>query len=151
MSTTHYIFDPVKHGFEPIERYPELAFNFPLVAGLFVKVVCYADFGGLVYWYKVISTHIGLKPDDRIQIMSGAYDFRAPCEYGKQSNPTVEYIGLISNDEFAESLLKHLLGTTKNSSVNVESILRYTEKVGVKMRNEFPEHYPAKLTTRPVR
>lgn len=136
-----YVFDPLKHGFEPITYYPELGFNYPMIDGYFVKVVCYADYGGLVYWYKVISTLIGLKPDDRIEIKSGSYDFRKPSEYGKQNNPSTEYLGLISNNEFAENLLKHLLGTTRNESLKTDSIARYNENLGVKMRSEFPQHY----------
>ena len=143
--TTHknksYVFNPLKHGFEPITNYPELGFNYPMIDGYFVKVVCYENYGGLVYWYKVISTRIGIKSDDRIRIQSGVYDFRKPSEYGKQSNPTTEYFGLVSNDEFAESLLKHLLGTTRNDSLNTYSITRYNENVGIKMRKEFPQHY----------
>jgi hypothetical protein len=141
VSGSAYVFDPLKHGFEPISNYPELGFNYPMIDGYFVKVVCYSDYGGLVYWYKVLSTLIGMKPDDRIEIKSGSYDFRKPSEYGKQTNPTTEYLGLVSNDEFAENLLKHLLGTTRNDSLNTDSITRYNENVGVKMRVEFPQHY----------
>lgn len=141
VSGSAYAFDPLKHGFEPITNYPELGFNYPMIDGYFVKVVCYADYGGLVYWYKVISTLIGLKPDDRIEIKSGSYDFRKPSEYGKQNNPSTEYLGLISNDKFAENLLKHLLGTTRNESLMTDSIERYNENLGVKMRSEFPQHY----------
>lgn len=135
-----YTFDPLKHGFEPITKFPELGFNFPLIDGYFVKVVCYSNYGDLVYWYKVISTHIGLKPDDRIAIIHCSYDFRIPYEY-KQNTPRTEYLGLISNDKFAESLLKHLLGTTRNDSLNTHSNTRYNENIGVKMRGEFPQHY----------
>lgn len=141
VSGSAYAFDPLKHGFEPITKYPELGFNVPMIDGYFVKVVCYANYGGLVYWYKLLSTLIGFKPDDRIQIWGGSYDFRKPSEYGKQGNPTTEYLGLVGNDEFAENLLKHLLGTTRNESLDTDSITRYSENVGVKMRSEFPQHY----------
>lgn len=136
-----YTFDPLKHGFEPISNYPELEFNFPMIDGYYVKIVCYSNYGDLVYWYKALSTLIGSKPDDRIKIMQGSYDFRKPSEYGIQNNPTTEYLGLISNDEFAESLLKHLLGTTRNDSLKTDSITRYNENLGIKMRKEFPQHY----------
>lgn len=136
-----YVFDPLEHGFEPITKYPELEFNYPMIDGYFVKIVSYSNYGDLVYWYKVISTLTGCKPDDRIEIKSGSYDFRKPSEYGKQSNPRTEYLGLISNDSFAESLLKHLLGTTRNESLNTDSITRYNENLGIKMRDEFPQHY----------
>ena len=141
VSGSAYVFDPLKHGFEPISNYPELGFNYPMIDGYFVKVVCYDNFGDLVYWYKIIYTLIGFDGDDRISISSGDYDFRKPNEYGKQSNPSIEYLGLISNDAFAENLLKHLLGTTKNESLNTYSVTRYNENVGVKMRSEFPLHY----------
>jgi len=136
-----YVFDPLKHGFEPISNYPELGFNYPMIDGYFVKVVCYDNFGDLLYWYKVISTLIGFDSDDRVSVSSGVYDFRKPNEYGKQGNPTIEYLGLISNDEFAETLLKHLLGTTNNDSLKTYSITRYSENVGIKMRSDFPQHY----------
>ena len=141
VSGSAYVFDPLKHGFEPITNFPELGFNYPMINGYYVKVVCYANYGGLVYWYKVLSTLIGMKHDDRIEIESGSYDFRKTSEYGKQNNPKTQYLGLVSNDEFAENLLKHLLGTTKNESLNTDSTTRYNENVGVKMRNEFPQHY----------
>ncbi len=141
VSGSTYCFDPLKYGFEPITKFPELGFNFPMIEGYYVKVVCYSNYGDLVYWYKVISTLVGLKPDDRIEIMCGSYDFRKPCEYGKQNTPRTEYLGLISNDEFAESLLKHLLGTTRNDSLKTDSIERYSENVNAKMRSEFPQHY----------
>lgn len=104
-----YRFDPIKHGFEPITYYPELGFKFPINENHFVKVVCYDNYGGLVYWYKVICTRpFNFFPDDRIEITRGIYDFRRPSEYGKQSKPRKEYLGLITNDEYAESLLYKL-------------------------------------------
>lgn len=136
-----YKFDPLKHGFEAITNYPELSFNYPMIEGYFVKVVCYDNFGDLVYWYKVVSTVIGFDDDHRIEIKSGVYDFRKPSEYGKQSNPTTEYLGLVSNDEFAENLLKHLLGTTRNESLKTDSITKYNENLGVNMHSEFPQYY----------
>jgi len=139
--SSSYTFDPLKHGFEPITNYPELAFNYPMIDGYYVKVVCYSDSGELVYWYKVLSTLIGFKSDDKIEISCGLYNFRKPSEYGKQDNPRTEYLGLVSNDEFAESLLKHLLGTARNESLKTDSISRYNENLGVKMRSEFPQHY----------
>lgn len=139
-----YIFDPLKHGFEPITNYPELGYNFPMIDGYYVKIVCYTkpdeiNWGGLVYWYKIISNHVGLKPDDRVQILNGVYDFRRSNE--NQNKPSTEYLGLISNDIFAESLLKHLLGTTRNDSLNTDSIIRYNENLGLKMRNEYSKYY----------
>jgi hypothetical protein len=137
-----YSFDPLKHGFEPITYYPELGFNFSLNDKYFVKVVCYDYYDELVYWYKVICTSpFSLFSDDRIEIRSGSYNFRRPFGYWKQSNPRKEYLGLITSDEYAESLLKHLLGTTKNESLNTDSIIRYNENLGIKMRSEYPQYY----------
>lgn len=142
---TPYVFDPLKHGFEPMHNYPELSFNFTKPDGYFVKVVCYhyskKHLSDLIYWYKVVSTHVGLKPDDRIEIFGGAYSFLKPSVYGVQSTPTREYMGLITNDEFAESLIKHLLGTTRNDSLQTDSIQRYNDNVGEKMRADYPQHY----------
>lgn len=138
---TSYVFDPLKHGFEPITKFPELAFNYPMIDGYYVKIVAYSNYGDLVYWYKVLSTHVGLDSDDRLEIRYGVYDFRKPSEYDKQDKPRTQYLGLISNDEFGENLLKHLLGTTRNDSLSDVSIKRYNENLGVKMREEFPQHY----------
>jgi hypothetical protein len=44
VSGSAYVFDPLKHGFEPISNYPELGFNYPMIDGYFVKVVCYDNF-----------------------------------------------------------------------------------------------------------
>lgn len=140
MNDEIYCFDPLKHGFEPIQNYPELEFAYPIIDGYFVKIVCYDNYGGLVYWYKVISTLVGLKPDDRVEITYGVYDFRK-SKYERQSNPKVEYLGLISSDQFAENLLKHLLGTTRNDSLKCISVTRYNENIGPKMREKFPKHY----------
>lgn len=54
-----------------------------MIEGYFIKVVSYDDFGELVYWYRVISTHVGFDNDDRIEIESGSYDFRKPYGYGE--------------------------------------------------------------------
>ena len=141
VSCSAYTFNPLNHGFEPISNFPEMKFNFPLIDGYYIKVVCYSNHGGLVYWYKVISTLIGFEGDDRIEVKSGLYDFRKPSEYGKQSNPKTEYLGLVSSDEFAEQLLKHLLGTTDNKSLNDCAIERYNENQNIIMKTEFPQHY----------
>ena len=141
VSGSAYHFNPLKHGFEPITNYPELEFNFPMIEGYYVKIVCYSTHKELVYWYKVISNHVRLKPDDRVEIISGSYNFSKPCEFGKQNTPRVEYLGLVTNDEFAKNLIKHLLGTTSNESIYTDSVSRYNENLGQKMRREFPQHY----------
>lgn len=141
-----YSFNPEKFGFEPITNFPELSFNYPMIDGYFVKIIEYDNFGDLVYWYKVISTLVGFGDnDDRIKITSSSYDFRKPSEFDKQSTPKTEFIGLISNDEFAESLLKHLMGTTKNSSLESDSIIRYERDLNTQMRKDYPQHYKVKL------
>ena len=137
----NYSFDPLKYGFEPIQKYPELSYNFPMIDGYYVKIVSYSNYGDLVYWYKIISTLIGLSPDDRVKIQNGSYDFRRPCEYEDQNKTYTEYLGLISTDDFAKNLLTHLLGTTKNESLNDVAIERYNENLGLKMRIEFPQYY----------
>lgn len=136
-----YKFDPTKHGYEPITKFPELEYAFPIIEGYYVKVVTYSYYSGLVYWYSIISSHIGRQPDDRFKIFEGTHDFRKPNTYEKQgSSPTV-YVGLISNDEFAESLIKHIIGTTRNDSVDSISSDRYSERLGEKMRAEYKEYY----------
>lgn len=118
MNDEIYCFDPLKHGFEPIQNYPELEFAYPIIDGYFVKIVCYDNYGGLVYWYKVISTLVGLKPDDRVEITYGVYDFRK-SKYERQSNPKVEYLGLISSDQFAEFLMKNYWRSAEKRDYNI--------------------------------
>jgi len=112
-----------------------------MIDGYYVKIVTYVNYGDLVYWYLVVNEHIGLSPDDRIEILSGSHDFRKSSEYGKQSKCNKKYLGLVSSDKFGELLLKHLLGTTTNKSVADKGFERYYEKLGPKMREEYPQHY----------
>lgn len=143
MESNTFKLDLLKHDFEPITNYPELEFNFPMIEGWYIKVVVYSasDSGELTYWYKALSTHVGLDGDDRIKIISGSLDFRNPLTYDAQSKYRTEYMGLVSSNEFFESLMKHLLGTTDNSSVENYGTERYNERLGEKMRKEFPQYY----------
>jgi hypothetical protein len=133
-----YKFNPLKHGYEPISTHPELSYRFPLMDDVwFIKIIAYDDLSGLVYWYSALSVSVGLPPDDRVHIVSGTHDFRRPAKYEKQSKIHTNYTGLISSDEFAKELLKHLFGTTKNESVEKEGIERYSTNIGKEMRLKF--------------
>ena len=151
-----YKFNPEQYGFEPVDNFPELAYNYPMGTGKwFIKISEYANYGRLVYWYHAIFTGVGLGDDDRVEISSGSYDAaktkkakqnltevkngkleRVP-EYDLQNRTSVEYLGLISNHKFAVELLKHLLGTTKNKSVENEGRERLFDEKGKRMRSEF--------------
>jgi hypothetical protein len=133
-----YKFDPLKHGFEPITNYPELEYMFPMRGDIwFIKIIVYSDMGGLVYWYSALSLSVGLDSDDRVEIVSGVHDFRYPAKYEKQNRTHTVYTGLISSDEFAKELLKHIFGTTKNESVEKEGIERYNTNISREMRLKF--------------
>ena len=137
-----YKFDPLKHNYEPISKFPELSYIVPLIDDrYFVKILEYADYGGLVYWYSFINLGIGLEPDDRIEIKAGVHDTRIEYNYDKQARYTfkTKFLGLITSDNFAKELLLHLFGTTRNSSVDDESIERYNN-TNEKMRIDFPNY-----------
>ncbi len=142
-----YIFDPLKHGFEPLSKFPELGFYFPNISSgvWFIKITTYANYGDLVYWYSALSIAKRNIGDDRIEIISGSLDFRKPLDYDKQNKSRVEYLGLITSDEYAKLLFPHLFGTIKNSSVENEGLERYNDNTGKRMREEFPQHYATKL------
>lgn len=133
-----YKFNPLNHGYEPISLYPELSYNFPMLDDIyFIKIITYADYGGLVYWFSVISLHMSSLGDDRIKIYSGCFDSRRPAIYEKQNHNREVYCGLISNDKFAKELLFHIFGTTQNSSVETDGKERYNQNLGKEMREKY--------------
>lgn len=124
-----YSFDPLKYGFEPISNYPELQQFYGETT--LIRITIYDNFNGLVYWYTTCRL---LGHDDRVEILSGAYDTRK----GQRNDcGRTVYLGLISSEEFAEDLLKHLLAASNNDSVKVEGIERFNQRLGAKMRQEF--------------
>ena len=133
-----YKFNPEQYGFEPVDKFPELSYQYPMNTGLwFIKISEYSDYGGLVYWYHAIFTGVGINPDDRIKIMNCSHDSRKPLDHEEQNSPSTEFCGLISTHKFAVQLLKHLLGTTKNESVKNEGKERLFSCKGKLMRSEF--------------
>jgi hypothetical protein len=134
-----YNFNPIELGFEPLENYPELYFQFPKTSNLyFVKIVCYTNINGLVYWYMVVKIS-NLANDQRITIYSGSYDFRRVTE--NQDYAKIKYFGIISTKKFAILLLKSLLSTCENKSFNTIGEQRIKERLGEKMRREFFSNY----------
>lgn len=127
-----FILDPTKHGFEPISNYPELNYAFHINENTFIKIICYANYGGIVYWYLALSRNTGLGGDDRVSIVCNTHDFRKPSTYEAQCRNGLRniYHGLISSDKFAKELFTHLLGTTDVYSVKKEGIERYNERLG---------------------
>lgn len=131
-----YKFNPEQFGFEPIDKFPELSYQYPLGTGKwFIKISEYSDYGGLVYWYHVI--FITANRDARIKILSGSHDSRKPSKYDCQNASRINYHGLISTHKFAVQLLKHILGTTRNESVEKEGKTRLFDNKGKQMREEF--------------
>lgn len=45
MEENKYLFDPLKHGFEPIKLFPELEIFYPL-RDRYVKIISYNSYGG---------------------------------------------------------------------------------------------------------
>jgi hypothetical protein len=135
----NYKFDPTKFGYEPITNFPELSFNYLIDERYYVKIIAYSNYGDLVYWYSLIGFNRQFQ-DDRVKIVSGTYDFRRPCEYGKQTTPHTDYFGIITNDEFASELLAHLNSPLRNEGI-CDGIKRMNENLGIKMREEFSKHY----------
>ena len=151
-----YKFNPAQYGFEPVDEFPELSYQYPMNTGSwFIKISEYSDYGALVYWYHAIFTGVGIDSDDRIKIMNCSHDSRKTikCKEGitkvingklsivdesdLQNSPSTEFCGLISTHKFAVQLLKHLLGTTKNESVKNEGKERLFSCKGKLMRSEF--------------
>jgi len=121
-----YKFNPEEHGFENISKFPELMPWFGNHENTFIKVVAVGgkEFDNKVYWFKAYSPTTTLTGDDRITFYSGSWDARKQDPYNENSYPKVEYRGLVSNDIFAKELLYHLLGTTRNESVQKEGFER---------------------------
>lgn len=140
--TAKYKFNPLKHGFERIQKYPELFHRFPDSKNYYVKVIAHNDFDfwWLVYWYLVVAEHLSTV-DEKFSFHKGVYDFRIPCEYWVQVNSSIVYSWLISNEYFAKELLKHLLWTCATDSVENEWIQRYNERLWVEMRRKYKNHY----------
>lgn len=123
-----YSFNPQEYGFEPIGRFPELQHLFGKTT--YVRITCvggdeFQPAGRTVYWYHACY-NIGMGNDERWKIMSGAWDSNSPRDVpGHLSSDGhsiihTDYAGLISTHEFAVILLKHILGTTRNDSVETD-------------------------------
>jgi len=134
----NYKFDPLKHGFEPVSKFPELSYRFPMRDDVwFIKVITYSTYDGkLVYWYVALSLSVGLHPDDRVKITIHTHDNRKPNDHEKQGVSHTVYTGLISSDEFAKELLTHLFGTTQNDSVKTDGLERYEKNLNQLMRDD---------------
>jgi hypothetical protein len=134
-----YKFNPLEYGYEPITKFPELSYNFPMTDNWFVKVITYDKMTDLVYWYSIINNDVGMGGDDRIKISNGSYNFIS--RNFRQTNTSVKYSGLISSHNLATELLKNIFGTIKNDSVETVGEERFLERLGPTMRKEFSQHY----------
>ena len=110
----NYQFNPEDFGFEHISNFPELGHLFGNTT--FIKVIAIGskDMGRAVYWYKYCSSSVGMHDDEKWKIGSAYFDEKERDNYRRLKDI---YLGLISTEEFAKSLLCHLMGTTKNDSV----------------------------------
>jgi hypothetical protein len=134
MMINTYKFDPEKHGYESIIKFPELDYNYPMMDGVwYVKIIAYSDYG---YWYSAITLSVGPAGDDRVKIYSGAHDTRE-LNPDKQCKNLTVYCGLIPSDEYAKELLMTLFSTTKNDSVKTDGLQRYERNLNLEMRKKF--------------
>ncbi len=123
MSTT-YKFNPEDYGFEPIEKFPELSKAKWYGSNTFIKVVENGgkEFGRKVFWYKACKLNNSIDSDDRVSFYSHSFDVSKSLDknFDLGSAPRITYNGLVSSHNFAVLLLKNLLGTTRNESVETD-------------------------------
>lgn len=121
--TKEYSFNPEEFGYEPLENFPELKGFFGPTT--FIKVIATGSkemMGRPVYWYSACYS----MRDDHWKFFSSVYDASQPT----QCEPMhTTYFGLISSYEFAVMLLKHIFGTAKQSSVEVEGSERLSQNI----------------------
>lgn len=102
-----YKLDPTLYSFLPYEEVPnEIKGN--IYRNSYVKII--TGTASSSFWYQLLVQPYG---DDRWLGESGLYDAKH-----KRITSSVNYCGCITSIEFAETLLAHLLGTTKDSGVN---------------------------------
>ncbi len=118
MSELSYVFNPLDFGFEPLSAFPEL--DEFLSRNAYVKVT---EIGKGCYWYISCSQKI-MRGDDRWLFTSNAFSQDMNYEFPHQI-----YLGTISNEKYAETLLCHLLGTMKNSDVEIEGQKRLRRNI----------------------
>ena len=119
-----YVFDPEEFGYEPLENFPELKNSFGPTTLIKVTAIGNKEsMGRAVYWYSACHP----MTDDRWQFYSKSYDADDPEKKNARTNET--YCGLISSHEFAVMLLKHIFGTSKQSSVEVEGAERLEQNI----------------------
>jgi hypothetical protein len=109
-----YEFDPTKFGFLPPKKMPKDLKEVEAKYA-FVKVICISGKNDGTFWYT--SCHKIADGDDRWRFSSGLFDVSRADQYDGGHTRHSIYSGLISSDEYAKELLKHLLGTTRNESV----------------------------------
>lgn len=120
-----YKFNPLEHGYAPMNTHPELEYAFPTNnSDWFIKVV--AGNRDETYWYSALCLNIGLGDDDRVKIFSSLHTMN---KNNDRNIIHTKYMGLISSDAFAKELLKHLFGTTRNDSVETIGLKRYEGKI----------------------
>ena len=118
MNNEGYRFNPLDHGYEPLSQFPELENLYG--KSTFIKVIAIGgrEFDKPTYWYSACRP-TGMKGDDRWTITSSSY------QEGSQNDCIhTDYMGLISTKNLAYTLLAHICGTTKNSSVMQHGIVR---------------------------
>jgi hypothetical protein len=106
-----YVLNPEDYNFNSSALYPELD-NF-FGPNAFVKTIASDEKRGH-YWYKAIKINDSLG-EIRYEIYGGV--FTKGIIITEIKWPKTEYFGLITNQTFAEDLLKHLMGTLRADSV----------------------------------
>ncbi len=119
-----YEFNPEDYGYQHVSNFPELKELFGNTT--YVKITCVGgkEFDRLVYWYTACYS-CGFREDQNWKIMSGSHDSAQPEKYSYSTC----YVGLISTDDFANQLLMHIFGTTKNDSVIKEGKERLESRI----------------------
>lgn len=117
-----YTFNPEDYGYEAAQCFPELK---GLVGtASFIKVTAISScLERPTYWYS--SCRKITEGDDRWVFSSSSYQQGAKeHSFGHQV-----YMGAISSPEYAELLLCHLFGTTKNSGVLEYGLARVKQNI----------------------
>lgn len=104
-----YLLDPEHYNFNPSGIYPELHDYFG--PNTFIKPIAAND---RYCWYMAVKINKQFECL-RYQIYKGVFEKNKPI--GSLDWPDVIYFGLITNKFFAEELLKHLMGTIRDESV----------------------------------
>jgi hypothetical protein len=124
MNKLSYKFNPLKFGYVSLEEFPILHYRYGSdFSTQFIKIVEYNNRSGiLVFWYSHIQF---LGHDDRVCISGSSIDV---SNISDRYTSHQEYLGTITSDNYANELLKHLLGTGRNANVETHGLNRLLDR-----------------------